>query len=316
MTSTSLRSGRKSTVRIVEAAIICALVVARPLSALAEDANPPVSRQVSGGEFEYTARPGDTVLKISARYGETASVLAVANGLKLDSKLVPGSLLRVNNQHVVPFGAAQTIIINVPQRMLFHFEGEALSGAYPVAVGQPTWPTPLGDFTVATLRRYPVWHVPLSIQREMREQGRRVRTVVPPGPNNPLGDYWIGLSILNLGIHATNVAISIYGYRTHGCIRLNTADAKKLFNSVEIGEPGEVIYQPILFAVLPDGRVFLEANLDIYDRGKHGLPYARALANAEHIGKLINWARAGEVIGAVEGIARNVTIERGSGDGE
>jgi L,D-transpeptidase ErfK/SrfK len=276
---------------------------------------PPVSQQLSGGEFDYTVESGDTLMKIAARYGVTASVLAVRNGLKLGSLLPAGSKLSIDNRHVVPVSSGESIVVNVPQRMLFHFEDDSLAGAYPIAVGRPTWPTPLGDFSVAERRRHPVWRVPPSIQREMREEGRRVRTVVPPGPNNPLGDYWIGLSIPNLGVHSTNVPLSIYGYRTHGCIRLNPADAKELFNSVEIGDPGEIIYEPLMFAHFPDGRVFLEVNLDIYNRGQSGETYARALANAEHIGDLIDWGRAGGAVGAIEGVARDVTKGHGPGTG-
>ncbi len=302
------------TSRLARIALAFLIVAAGARGAHAEDIFPPVSRQLSGAEFEYTVESGDTLMMIAARYGVTASVLAVQNRLTLGSTLVPGTRLKIDNRHVVPFRAGNSLVLNVPQRMLFHFDGGALVGAYPIAVGQPTWETPLGEFTVAELRRHPVWRVPPSIQREMREQGRRVRTVVPPGRDNPLGDFWIGLSIPNLGIHSTNVPLSIYGYRTHGCIRLNPEDAKELFNSVAIGDPGELIYEPLMFAHLSNGRVFLEVNLDIYDFGKSGENYAKALANAEHIGKLINWARAGAVIGAVEGVARDVTRQAQPGE--
>jgi L,D-transpeptidase ErfK/SrfK len=159
-------------------ALACLLIAAAAAQAHAAALFPPASQQLSGAEFEYTVESGDTLMEIAARYGVTASVLAVRNGLKLNSILAEGNRLAIDNRHVVPVGRGESIIINVPQRMLFHFGNNSLAGAYPIAVGLPTWRTPLGEFTVAERRRHPVWRVPPSIQREMREQGRRVRTVV------------------------------------------------------------------------------------------------------------------------------------------
>ncbi len=88
--------------------------------------------------------------------------------------------------------------------MVFFFKDGAFKAAYPAALGKPTWQTPHGPFEVIELRRHPVWRVPRSIQRGMAMQGKVVKTVVRPGPNNPLGDYFIALSLGNLGVHATN----------------------------------------------------------------------------------------------------------------
>ena len=69
----------------------------------------------------------------------------------------------------------------------------ARRSGYPIAVGRPSWPTPTGDFTVTVLERHPTWEVPRSILEESRRAGRIQPPVVPPGPNNPLGDFWIGI---------------------------------------------------------------------------------------------------------------------------
>ncbi|HEY6420404.1 MAG TPA: L,D-transpeptidase [Candidatus Binataceae bacterium] len=194
--------------------------------------------------------------------------------------------------------------------MLFHFESGRLSGAYPVAIGQPgkQWQTPIGSFTVIQMREDPTWRVPASIQREEEQQGKDVVDEIAPGPNNPLGKYWIGLSFPVIGIHGTNHPISVYSYRTHGCVRLHPDDIEALFNAIDLNDRGETVYLPVMLARLDDGRIFLESERDIYRKGTGGIAAVRALAQASRIDGQIDWPRAGEVVSDEEGIARDVTL--------
>jgi L,D-transpeptidase ErfK/SrfK len=203
------------------------------------------------------------------------------------------------------------IEINLPQRMLFHFESGRLSGAYPVAIGQPSkqWQTPIGPFKVLQMREDPTWRVPASIQREEEKQGKEVEDEIEPGPNNPLGKYWIGLSFPVIGIHGTNHPISVYSYRTHGCVRLHPDDIEALFNAVDLNDRGEIVYLPVMLARLEDGQIFVESEKDIYHKGTGGIAAVRALAQASRIENQIDWSRAGEVITDEEGIARDVTLK-------
>jgi L,D-transpeptidase ErfK/SrfK len=198
-------------------------------------------------------------------------------------------------------------LINIPQRMLFFFSSGVLTAAYPVALGRPTWPTPQGDFKVVETRADPIWTVPKSIQREMAQQGKEVKTKVAPGPDNPLGGYWIGLSMPALGIHGTTAPRSIYRFRSHGCIRLHPADAAKLFPMVTVGTPVRIIYEPVLLAHLDDGRIFVEANPDIYGLAPHALDELQTLAVSNHIGNMIDWQRVREGLERKDGLARDVT---------
>ena len=184
------------------------------------------------------------------------------------------------------------IVVNVPQRMLFVLSSGNLIVAYPVAVGRPGWRTPRGDFTVEEKRKNPVWRVPPSIQAEMAREGKRVRTTVLPGADNPLGKYWIGLSIPGIGIHATTAPSSIYQCRTHGCIRLHPDDAAALFSIVEIGTPGKIVYEPLLMAHLPDGRTLVEANPDIYRlQAEDPIVDLKGLAESRDFGNMVDWQR-------------------------
>ncbi|MGC2493855.1 L,D-transpeptidase [Candidatus Binatus sp.] len=271
---------------------------------------PPISHQISGGEFDFIVWEGSTFTSIGSRFGESPKVLALENGKQVTDRLHAGDTVHIDNRHIVPIEDADLIEVNLPQRMLFHFEGGRLRGAYPVAIGQPArqWQTPIGAFKVIQLQEDPTWRVPASIQREEEEAGKDVEDEVDPGPDNPLGKYWIGLSFPVIGIHGTNHPVSVYSYRTHGCVRLHPDDIEALFNDVDLNDRGVIAYYPLMLARLDDGRIFLESDRDIYRRGTGGIDAVKALARADGIDTLIDWSRAGEVLDDQEGIARDVTL--------
>lgn len=260
---------------------------------------------IVGELFDYTIRRGDTLSGIGARYGVDVGTLASRNGITARSRLRPGQVLRVDNRHIVPRMLDDGIVINIPQRLLFHFEGGRLVGWYPAAVGQPgSWGTPTGSYEVATRERNPVWDVPVSIQREMRRKGERVRTRVPPGPDNPLGKYWLGLSLPCCGIHGTNAPESIYTFQTHGCIRLAPNHAEELFSRVAVGTPVEIVYEPVLAARDRSGEVFVEVHPDVYGRGGR-VQFERlaAAARAKGLEPALEGYRWEEIVRREEGIA-------------
>lgn len=140
----------------------------------------------------------------------------------------------------------------------------------------------------------------------MRQKGRRVLTVVPPGPDNPLGKYWLGLNRSGVGIHGTNSPHSIYRTATHGCIRLHGEDIEQLFHSVEVNTPVNVIYQPVLFGVADDG-VYLEAHADVYRKGGDSVAAVQKLATEAGVQDRIDWEVVKQVLAKREGIARRVS---------
>jgi L,D-transpeptidase ErfK/SrfK len=294
-------------------AIVLAILLGAPAAARAEEPAtplPPISHRIAGGQFDFIVWEGSTFTSIGSRFGESPKVLARENGKQVTDRLQTGDTIHIDNRHIVPIEEADLIEVNLPQRMLFHFEGGRLSGAYPVAIGQPArqWQTPIGAFKVIQLREDPTWRVPASIQREEEEAGKDVEDEVEPGPDNPLGKYWIGLSFPIIGIHGTNHPVSVYSYRTHGCVRLHPDDIEALFNDVDLNDRGVVAYYPVMLARRDDGRIFLESDRDIYRKGTGGIDAVRALARANGIDTLIDWSRTGEVLDGQEGIARDVTL--------
>jgi lipoprotein-anchoring transpeptidase ErfK/SrfK len=123
-------------------------------------------------------------------------------------------------------GSTRRIVVSIPDRKLILIDNGRIVKTYAVAVGAPETPSPTGTFQVVTRVPDPAWYQP----------GR----VVPPGPGNPLGPRWIGLSQKGYGIHGTNTPRSIGKAKSHGCIRMRNADVEELFDLVDIGDVVEL----------------------------------------------------------------------------
>jgi L,D-transpeptidase ErfK/SrfK len=273
----------------------------------------PLAQRIVGDEFDLIAFERASFSRIGSRYGIGPKMLARENGKQITDRISVGDVLHIDNRHIVPLERFNGLLVNLPERMLFHFESGRTTGAYPIALGQPAkkWQTPTGTFKVIQMREDPTWRVPASIQQEMEEEGKDVIAEVEPGPDNPLGRFWIGLSLPVLGIHGTNHPLSIYSFRTHGCIRLHPDDIEALYDSVDLNDRGEIVYLPLMMARLDDGRIFLESQRDVYRRGTGGIDAVRALAEINHLSTVIDWAKAEQVVNDMDGIATDVTLKTG-----
>jgi len=121
---------------------------------------------------------------------------------------------------------ARRIVISIPDRKLAVVEGERVVRIFGTAVGAPKSPSPTGTFQIINHVTDPTWYT----------KGK----VVAPGPANPLGTRWMGLSQKGYGIHGTNSPSSIGKNASHGCIRLKNADVEALFEMVAVGDVVEL----------------------------------------------------------------------------
>jgi L,D-transpeptidase ErfK/SrfK len=262
---------------------------------------------LTGGQFSYNVLPGEYLEKIGARFGVSDEVLARDNDIADPDLIMPGQKIWVDNHHLVPEVLQSGIIINLPQRMLFYFQDGKLVSAYPVGLGKPSWPTVQGSFHVVSLEKNPVWLVPKSIQEEMARESQIVEDRVPPGPDNPLGFFWIGLDAPGYGIHGTIAPASIYHFQSHGCIRLHRDDIAQLFPNVSKGLIVKLIYLPVIMADI-NGHVFIEVNRDIYHRAPPLLGTLRQLAAANKVTDKIDWQEAQVAVLKQNGVTEEVTL--------
>jgi lipoprotein-anchoring transpeptidase ErfK/SrfK len=125
----------------------------------------------------------------------------------------------------------QVIVIKRESRTLLYYDGTKLKRAFRVATGQSSYPTPIGKFEIITMQRNPWWYPP---QTSAWAAGKEP---VPPGPGNPLGTRWMGISSPYVGIHGTPDAASIGYSASHGCVRMLIPQVEWLFERVDVGTP-------------------------------------------------------------------------------
>jgi L,D-transpeptidase ErfK/SrfK len=283
-------------------AVVAFLLTVAPASYASEE---PSADALTGAITTHVVISGDSLRALAARAGVDVATIVADSRLTNGHALAPGQRLVIDNRHIVPTTRGNaSIVINLPQRMLFFFD--QTPAGLPVAVGRRTWPTPISEYQVVMLETDPTWDVPESIRAEARRLGRTLPASVPPGPTNPLGRYWIGLSGGAVGIHGTNAPSSIYGAVTHGCMRLHPDDIAWLFPRVRAGMTVRTVYEPVLLADV-GGRVFLEAHPDVYQREPHALSAVQALAARRGLTGRIDWTAAARVVASRQGVARDVT---------
>jgi lipoprotein-anchoring transpeptidase ErfK/SrfK len=127
------------------------------------------------------------------------------------------------------------IVIHRGINRLFFYNGTRLVRVFPVATGQPAWPTPLGHFEIGVKQKNPWWYPPTQ------DSWAAGAKPIPPGPGNPLGTRWMGLSAPGVGIHGTSEPWSIGHSESHGCIRMQIPAAEWLYKRVRIGTPVFII---------------------------------------------------------------------------
>lgn len=118
--------------------------------------------------------------------------------------------------------------LSLGDKRVYVYRGESLEASYPVAIGRPGWETPTGEFSVFSQVVDPGWTHPFTGE------------VMPPGPDNPLGERWIafwtdGTNVI--GFHGTPNRDSVGKAASHGCVRMYNEDVRKLYDIVSIGTP-------------------------------------------------------------------------------
>jgi lipoprotein-anchoring transpeptidase ErfK/SrfK len=152
----------------------------------------------------------------------------------LTDELVHGTRtpIRVPAKVLVPVATSTTIgpviVIKRSSNLLTLYRGDRYVRQFHVATGQAAYPTPLGHFEVVVKYRNPWWYPP-------PDPWAAGEKPTPPGPGNPLGTRWMGLSAPGVGIHGTPDSASVGYSLSHGCIRMYISDAEWLFDHVDVG---------------------------------------------------------------------------------
>lgn len=197
-----------------------------------------------GSNRRYLLAPGDTLIEMARRSGTGYQAMIQANP-GIDPWLPPaGKEIELPYAFILPLETGKGITINLAECRLYLVWREKdvrKVRAYPIGIGREGTDTPTGNFVIVSKVRNPTWFPPA----EIRKKTPGMPSSVPPGPNNPLGEHWLGLSIDGYGIHGTTKTFGIGRRVSHGCLRLYPEDIRDLSRKVHTGTPVSIIHQPI-----------------------------------------------------------------------
>ncbi|PFG57891.1 L,D-transpeptidase YcfS [Vibrio sp. ES.051] len=211
----------------------------------------------------HVVQEGETMANIAKRYDVGMLGLMAAN--KGVDPFLPqeGHVLTIPTQLILPNVPHQGIIINLAELRLYYFPPEEnIVHVFPVGIGRIGRDTPVMMTRVSQKRPNPTWTPPSSIRAEYKAKGIDLPTVVPAGPDNPLGMFALRLAYGHgeYLIHGTNKDFGIGMRVSAGCIRMEPGDIEWLFEKVRHGEEVNIINQPVKVTLEPDRSVFVEAH--------------------------------------------------------
>ena len=177
---------------------------------------------------------------------------------------------------------------------------------HPIGIGREGWRTPTGRTRITQKLEQPAWTVPASVRKEHVRLGDPLPAIVPPGPDNPLGEFAMRLSRPQYLIHGTNKPWGVGIRVSHGCVRLYPEDIATLFPQVPVGTPVRIINEPYV-AGRRDGLLYLEAHEPLAEdvrRWKGSLePMQTAVeTKAVDIPAEVNWNKARNIARQARGI--------------
>jgi L,D-transpeptidase ErfK/SrfK len=288
-------SVRRRGPEIRTALLLLSLVLASPLAA-AEPAPPRLAALV-GAPTHDVVRDGDTLLDVAVRHRLGFERVEHLNPT-LDPWIPPvGAVVQLPTWHVLPDAPPEGLVVNLPELQLYDWgAGGSEPEVFALAIGDELDPSLIGEFRVGGKRKDPVWHVPESIRAEKPE----LPDEVPPGPDNPLGPYWLTIGNTSYGIHGTNNRWSIGREATHGCLRLYNDAIERVYERTKPGTRIRLLYQTVKL-----GRrgpiLYVEAHPDRYEREPDRFARAAERLAALGVDDAATLARLRETIDAARG---------------
>jgi L,D-transpeptidase ErfK/SrfK len=263
---------------------------------------------VLGFERTHVVQPKETLLDIARMYGLGFNEITA---LYPDiDPWVPkaGSSLKIPTAWILPPTKSEEVVINIPEMRLYRFLKKiGMVKTYPIAIGREKFETPLGVHKVIVLEKDPTWVVPPSAKDAYPQ------AIYPPGPDNPLGAYWVGLSAPHVGIHGTNNPWAIGRRTSRGCIRMYPEHIKFFFNEVNTGTKVEIIYEPVKIG-MRENVIYLEVHPDIYNQIPDIVKYTEELIRLRGLWGKVEWNAVYQCLKTQSGIPVPIGTNLKGGD--
>lgn len=250
------------------------------------------------GEIRTTMTIGhETLMEVARREGFGYEIVANSNRSVDPWDPQSGTEIILPGKVIVPYGARNGLTINLAELRLFHIralkDGDYQVDIYPLGIGREGRETPEGDFRIVVKKEHPRWKVPEGL----RKQDSSLPRVILPGPQNPLGDYWLGLSVAGYGIHGTNRPFGVGRRVSYGCIRMYPQDIATLYARIETGTPVRISYQPVKAASNGD-KLLLEVHPDYLGRFSDLYQHALNVISKTGWPGVVDYAKVRDVVRA------------------
>lgn len=209
-----------------------------------------------------TIKSGDTFAQVARNYDMGYTELEEANPDVDPEHPAADTVLIVPSQFILPPVPREGIVVNLAEMRLYYYPpGKNQVITYPIGIGREGEDTPLGELKIIEHTVKPTWHVPESIRKMRAAQGVDLPKQVPPGPDNPLGEYAMRFSKPTYLMHGTNDPLGGIGRRSSsGCLRLYPEDIQSLFYAVPNGTKVTIINQPYKVG-WASGKLYLESHV-------------------------------------------------------
>jgi len=282
----------------------CVLLAGIGMISTAQSA--PVYRQVAGEIRRVVVDQGDSLLRLASRNSVSWRTLVAENGIENPDRIWPGQVFHVDTRRIVPALVEDGLVINIPEATLYVFEHGSLTARYPVGLGRPSRPTPIGSFTVLFGQVRADATEPTSLEEELQREDRVLVRKALPDPGQELGRHWIQLSLWGYGIHSTPFTSTVGQFLGEGCVRVARSDIEDIYRRVREGPRVEIVYQPVKLAVTPTGEVWVEAHPDVYGQERPGSTGLLEMVHTAGLDDSVDRQALEEVLAQQLGAARKV----------
>ena len=196
------------------------------------------------GKSQQSALDFETIVELAAERGHAHPLLIKRLNPSVNwTNVTAGTELRLPDANYPPPRAkAAFVLIHLAGKTLQVFDANTnLLAHFPCSIAARVEKRPVGDLQVAVVAPNPNYTFDPEVfpeSAEAQQLGRKL--ILPPGPNNPVGLAWIGLSKPGYGIHGTPAPEQVGRTESHGCFRLANWNAEYLVKLVSVGTPVRV----------------------------------------------------------------------------
>lgn len=285
-------------------------LLSAPLAAL-ELPLPPPGEDVVGQVQVIKAKYEDTFADIG-QANDIGYLEMVAANPGVDPWLPGGGTeVLLPTRYILPPGPREGIVINLAEYRMYYFPKEQnVVHTFPLGIGREGWGSPIAETRITGKIKDPAWYPPKSIREEHAAAGDPLPTVVPAGPDNPLGPFKFTLGLSGYLIHGSNKKFGIGMRVSHGCFRMLNHNVLQLASMVPVGTTVRIINEPYKFGISA-GKVYLEAHAPLEDDesakssvvDKHAALVDELLKRNDLLGqRRLDWEVVREVVAAEDGL--------------